>query len=81
MQNSLLKLEDSRFSIAVFDAEAVLFDCLSGDTHYLDPLAFARLQGVSRSDIVSRIEGEDESSLEEPLNAIDAQLRDWGLAV
>ncbi len=81
MQNSLLKLEDSRFRIAVFEAEAVLFDSLSGDTHYLNPLAYARLQGISRSDIASRVEGEGESNLEESLNAIDAQLRDWGLAV
>lgn len=80
MQNSLIKLEDTRFRIAMFEAEAVLFDSLSGDTHYLSPLAYARLQGMSRSDIALRIEGVDELNLEESLNVIDAQLRDWGLA-
>ncbi len=81
MLKSPLKPEDSRFRVAVFEDEAVLFDCLSGDTHYLSPLAYARLQGMSRVDISSQIEGVGESGLEESLNAIDAQLRDWGLAV
>ncbi len=36
---------------------------------------------MSRVDISSQIEGVGESGLEESLNAIDAQLRDWGLAV
>lgn len=33
----------ARFLIKSFDAEAVVFDAASGDTHYLSPLAYALL--------------------------------------
>lgn len=33
----------ARFLIKRFDAEAVVFDSLSGDTHYLSPLAYTLL--------------------------------------
>lgn len=33
----------ARFLIKTFDAEAVVFDTASGDTHYLSPLAYTLL--------------------------------------
>lgn len=41
----------ARFLIKPFDAEAVVFDSASGDTHYLSPLAYQLLttsQALSR---------------------------------
>lgn len=42
----------ARFLIKNFDAEAVVFDSASGDTHYLSPLAYTLL-GYTRSGMFS----------------------------
>ena len=36
----------TRFLIKSFDAEAVVFDTSSGDTHYLSPLAYRLLSHI-----------------------------------
>lgn len=45
----------ARFLIKSFDAEAVVFDAISGDTHYLSPLAYTLLchtqSGMDSQDI------------------------------
>lgn len=47
----------ARFLIKRFDAEAVVFDATSGDTHYLSPLAYTLLttsqaqSGITYQDI------------------------------
>lgn len=47
----------ARFLIKTFEAEAVVFDAASGDTHYLSPLAFSLLNtsqaqlGIAYQDI------------------------------
>lgn len=39
----------ARFLIKPFDAEAVVFDSASGDTHYLSPLAYRLLTSSQAS--------------------------------
>ena len=49
----------ARFLIKSFDAEAVVFDTASGDTHYLSPLAYILLNhtqsGTFTQDITSAL--------------------------
>lgn len=72
---------EQRFLIHRFAHEAVVYDCLSGDTHYLNELAYARLQGLPACDIAARWGLADDQSLQDSLAAIDEQLRAWELLV
>jgi hypothetical protein len=79
MSTPLSKLDNKRFHVAEFGEESVLFDSLSGDTHYLNPIACARLHGLSATEISARWEDMNEQELGDSLKAIDAQFRQWGL--
>lgn len=68
-----------RFAIVEYDQEAVIYDRLSGDTHYLSTVAYVRLQGHSPADIASRLEIQLDYELLEQLGQIDEQFRAWGL--
>lgn len=72
---------DSRFSLIEFSSEAVVYDRLSGDTHYLNPLAFARLLGRTQVEIAAMQGIPVDLELQEQLKALDEQFRGWGLAV
>jgi hypothetical protein len=80
MGTSLSKLDNKRFHVAEFGEEAVLFDSLSGDTHYLNPVACARLHGFSEAEILASWEESAKQELVDSLKAIDDQFRQWGLA-
>lgn len=51
----------TRFQIKSFEAEAVVYDLESGDTHYLKPLTFALYQAhraapsLSRSEVIENL--------------------------
>lgn len=70
---------EQRFLIHSYDKEAVIYDRLSGDTHYLNALAYARLQGLSQEEIATRVELANSQGLGDSLKAIDDQFRAWGL--
>lgn len=73
---TLIRCLGERYRLAEFDTEAVLFDTVSGDTHYLAPAAFARLNGLSLDEILRTVDpGAGPRLIEE----IDRQLSDWGL--
>ena len=73
---TLIRCLDERYRLAEFDTEAVLFDAVSGDTHYLAPAAYARLKGLSLDEILRTVDSEANARL---MAEIDRQLRDWGL--
>lgn len=69
---------DQRFLILSFAEEAVIYDRLSGDTHYLSELAYARLRGLPKEEIAERLHLADEQ-YPDALMAVDEQFRRWGL--
>jgi hypothetical protein len=72
--------QTGRFRLEIFHDEAVLFDTLSGDTHHLNKIALARLQGMTAEQIKARFSAKDDTNdLYEVLTAVDHQLRVWGL--
>ncbi len=72
---------DSRFSIIEFSSEAVVYDRLSGDSHYLSPMAYARLQQRNPAEIASLLDVPLDHRLEQELEALDAQFLAWGIRV
>lgn len=72
----------ARFLIKPFDAEAVVFDSASGDTHYLSPWAYQLLttsqatSGLTYQEIYkaltldSELEGDIESRIDEAIQSL-----------
>jgi hypothetical protein len=75
-------IPEQRFLIQSFADEAIVYDQLSGDTHYLNATAHARLQGWSQEEIAIRLDIEKNSQeLADTIKAMDEQFRAWGLVV
>lgn len=77
----MTEMEAQRFRIQHFGEEAIVFDCLSGDTHYLNPVAKSRLEGFTQTQIAEKFPDVDNDELSEIINAIDDQFRNWGLFI
>ena len=71
---------NQRFLIQVFNDEALLFDRYSGDTHFLNAIAYARLKSLPDIEIKQEHAAEmDDVEWSRLLESVDKQLRDWGL--
>jgi hypothetical protein len=72
------EIENKRFLVQVYGEDAVVFDCLSGDTHYLNPVANARLEGHTRAQLAEKFPEIDKGELTDMINAVDVQFLEWG---
>jgi len=69
-----------RLLMEVFSDEALLFDRLSGDTHYMNAVAYARLMGLSELELrrTYAVSMQDDEWTKQ-VQQIDMQLKAWGL--
>jgi len=74
-------IENKRFLVRKYGEDAVVFDCLSGDTHYLNPVANARLEGRTQAQLAESFPEIDKGELTEMIRAVDAQFLEWGMIV
>ncbi|NWG38815.1 MAG: hypothetical protein HXY27_02445 [Hydrogenophilaceae bacterium] len=74
-------IESRRFLVQRYGEEAVVFDCLSGNTHYLNPVANARLEGRTHAQLAESFPEIDKEELAQMISAVDAQFLEWGMIV
>lgn len=78
--SQMTEMEAKRFRIQSFGEEEVVFDCLSGDTHYLNPVARSRLEGFTLAQIAEKFPEVENAELNEIISAVDKQFREWGMS-